>query len=443
MGSTFWFTVRLAKPPAETLVNAAAIPCLADLRGVRALIVDDNPINRQILSKRLATWDMRVFACNDGPDAFLALGEAVDEGDPFNIAIIDMQMPGMSGEVLGRMIKADRRFAGVKLVMMTSTGMRGDARRSREIGFSAYLLKPVNLNLLADALGMVLSEKDADGGTGSTVTRHLIRESERSRIRILLAEDNATNQQVALSMFKKLGFPAVDLVETGNEVLAALAQKTYSMVFMDVQMPEMDGLQATKCIRDVSSASVQHDIPIIAMTAHAMQGDREKCLAAGMNDYITKPIALKALAEAVNRWRKPGYREDGNRSADNTGDGKEVSAIFNYASLLERMMGDSKLAREILRTFLEDLPVHIEKLKTTIVSRDKPGIASQAHSLRGAVANIGGDLLSSVAAELERAGTGGDLALVKSSFAELEKQSELLCEEIQGTLGIETNRRRD
>ncbi len=208
VGSTFWFTVRLAKPPAETFVNAAVIPCLADLRGVRILMVDDNAANRQILTKQLETWEMRVFECSDGPDAFIALGDAVEAGDPFRIAVIDMQMPGISGDVLGQMIKADRRFAGVKLIMMTSTGMRGDARLSREFGFSAYLMKPVNPNLLADALCMVLLEKDAGNGTRPTITRHLIRESEQSRVRILLAEDNATNQQVALSMFRKLGFPA-------------------------------------------------------------------------------------------------------------------------------------------------------------------------------------------------------------------------------------------
>jgi len=194
-----------------------------------------------------------------------------------------------------------------RLVLMTSLGHRGDARQMEEIGFAAYLVKPVRQSDLFDSLSTVLARSPVSHAAQRIVTRHVVREMRRGAVRVLLAEDNVTNQQVALGILKKLGLRA-DAVADGSEAIRSLETIPYGLVLMDVQMPEMDGFEATRRIRDPRSAVLHHGIPIIAMTAHAMQGDRERCLDAGMDDYVTKPISPQALAEALDRWLP---REDG------------------------------------------------------------------------------------------------------------------------------------
>jgi CheY-like chemotaxis protein len=220
--------------------------------------------------------------------------------------VIDMQMPGMNGATLGRTIKADPRLADTRMVMLTSLGARGDALRFQAIGFTAYAAKPIRHQELEAVLSLALAERDeAELSPRPIATRHAAREMldrfAGRRARILLAEDNITNQQVALGILKKLGLRA-DAVANGAEVLQALETIPYDLVLMDVQMPVMDGLEATQRIRDPRSAAPDHGIPIIAMTAHAMTGDREKCLAAGMDDYLPKPVAPLALADILEKW---------------------------------------------------------------------------------------------------------------------------------------------
>ena len=245
-GSEFWFTARLGKQAEGA--QAESLPP-ADLRGVRVLIVDDNATNREILTTRLASWGMRPSEAPDGPAALQALYRALDENDPFRIAVIDMQMPGMDGETLGRAIKADKRLADTRLVMLTSLGTRGDARRFEEIGFAAYATKPIRHQELKAVLSLALAERaEAEPTPQPIVTRHTARETLNlfagRKARILLAEDNITNQQVALGILKKLGLRA-DAVANGAEALKALETIPYDLVLMDVQMPEMDGLEAT------------------------------------------------------------------------------------------------------------------------------------------------------------------------------------------------------
>jgi len=300
-GSEFWFTARLAKQPdgAQTKPHPSA-----DIRGIRTLIVDDNATNREILLARLAAWDMRPEASPDGPLAMVALNRALAENDPFRLAIIDRQMPGMDGEALGRVIQADPRLSGVRLVMLTSLGMQGDVHRLTELGFAAYAAKPIRHLELFTILTTVMGKSPAVGAV-PVVSRHSFGQKEPpfagSQARILLAEDNITNQQVALGILRKLGLHA-DAVAGGSEAIQALETTPYDLVLMDVQMPEMDGLEATRQIRSPQSGVPNHQIPVIAMTAHAMQGDRERCLEAGMNDYVTKPISPLALTEALARW---------------------------------------------------------------------------------------------------------------------------------------------
>ncbi len=230
------------------------------------------------------------------------LRQAADARSPFDLAILDMVMPGMDGAMLAREIKADPNLSAVRLVLLTSRANRGDARMMQEIGFAAYLTKPIKSSQLRDCLALVHARKPltSTDPTLPIVTRYSVAEEKKRRIRILLAEDNTINQKVALHHLEKIGYRA-DAVANGKEVLAALAGIPYDLILMDVQMPEMDGFEATAAIRREEGGTGRH-IPIIAMTAHAMKGDRERCLGAGMDDYIPKPIQPQSLIEVVARW---------------------------------------------------------------------------------------------------------------------------------------------
>jgi PAS domain S-box-containing protein len=296
-GSEFWFTARLGKQAEHERTIAPP----AEIRGMRILVVDDNVTNREVLTAQLLAWGARLEEARNGPMALQALYLAKGAGDPFQLAIIDMQMPGMDGASLARAIKADEKLKDTRLVLYSSLGKRGDAQQMQQIGFAGYLTKPVQRPELLDCLSTVLAGTAVAQQAQPIGTRHSIREMRRGTVRILLAEDNITNQQVALGILKKLGLRA-EAVANGAEAVKALELIPYDLVLMDVQMPEMDGLEATQEIRNPQSAVRNHQIPIIAMTAHAMQGDREKCIGAGMNDYLTKPVSPQALVDVLEKW---------------------------------------------------------------------------------------------------------------------------------------------
>ena len=436
-GSEFWFTARFAQQVQE--VQAATLPP-ADLGGVRTLIVDDNGTNREILTVRLASWGMRPTEAEDGPGALKMLNQALDENDPFRIALIDMQMPGMDGETLGRSIKADPRLGDIRMVMLTSVGERGDAQRFEEIGFAAYATKPIRHQELKTVLSLVLVERDGGKRTPpSIVTRHLARETQQSRFaamrhaRILLAEDNITNQEVALGVLQGLGLSA-DAVFNGVEAVKALETTPYDLVLMDCQMPEMDGYQATARIRDPQSKCRNTAIPIIAMTANAMQGDREKCLDAGMNDYITKPISVRHLVEVLEQWL-PGETAPIKEYQQATPKAAVVDLgidvlVFDVAGMMARLMDDQQLARKICLGYLDDLPKKIVELQGHLDNGDVGSAERVAHSIKGAAANMGGEALRAVALAVEKAGKSGDLEAVRRGMPELEAQTSRLLEAI-------------
>ena len=297
-GSEFWFTIRLGKQ----LVNRQLDSPKAPVKGARVLVVDDNATNREVITAQLQSWGAIVAAVESGSTALTCLRYAVEAGSPFQLAVLDMMMPGMDGETLGRTILADDTLKAMPLVMMTSLGQRGDASRFKEIGFAAYLIKPVRQSDLFDCLVAVLAgEQQQD--QRSLITRHSLQAARRGNARILLVEDNLTNQEVASGMLRRLGWNA-DVAPDGKQAIQALETQPYDLVLMDVQMPVMDGYEAARCIRDPNSSVLNHNIPIIATTAHAMAGDAEKCLAAGMSDYISKPIDPKILAKVVDLWLK-------------------------------------------------------------------------------------------------------------------------------------------
>lgn len=307
-GSEFWFTATLKKQP-EGKEKHRVLP--EDIRGKRILIVDDNDTNRYVLKEQLKFWGCRYDDASNGEQALIKLREAAHTRAPFEIAILDMQMPGIDGEALGRMIKLDPDLRKTILVMMTSMGQRGDAMRFEEIGFAAYLNKPIRQSQLYNCLAIASGiHKDADSAEmvvvkpSPIITRHTILEDKKQRVRILLAEDNPINQKVAKRTLNKLGY-GVDCVSNGKEAVDALRTTAYDIVLMDCQMPIMDGYEATGVIRDTGSKVQGHQVPIIAMTAHAMQGDREKCINAGMDDYLTKPVKPQHLSDMLDKWLKP------------------------------------------------------------------------------------------------------------------------------------------
>jgi PAS domain S-box-containing protein len=298
-GSTFTFTVRVVKQPESAERHE---PVASELRGAKVLVVDDHSTNRLLVVRLLMGWGCRPVEAADAAAALAALREAAAAGDPFQAALVDMQMPGTDGQMLGAAIKADTSIAGTRLVLMTSLGQRGDGGALRRAGFDGYLAKPLRQRHLRECLSLVLgrgASASPAAPAAQLITRHTVEELRRSRVRILLAEDNRVNQQVFLAILKRLGY-RVEAVANGEDAVLALERGHYDVVFMDCQMPVMDGYEATRAIRQLPDPI--RGVPIVALTAHAMPGDREHCIAAGMDDYLAKPVTPAAVAAALERW---------------------------------------------------------------------------------------------------------------------------------------------
>ena len=316
-GSTFWFTAQLSKQTESTaLVNALTSQ---SLHGLRLCLVDDSPINRRILELYAARWGVQCVAAEDGSKALALLRQLAAQGQACDLALIDMRLPGMDGLKLATAIKADPLLAPTKLILLTSQGQRGDAKAAQAAGYVAYLTKPVQASELYDCLTAVVREfptpdssEDTDVGRVSPpalITRHSLAEKNaQTTMRILLVEDNVMNQKVTVRMLKKLGYHRVDLAANGLEALEALTRIPYAAILMDCHMPEMDGFAATREIRrrealtHGSDAPNGKSLPIIALTASVQREDRDQCIASGMNDYLSKPVAPSVLAEVLARW---------------------------------------------------------------------------------------------------------------------------------------------
>ena len=295
-GSTFAFTAVLARQPdaPRLLIQPAA-----ELRGTHVLVVDEHATNRLLVTRLLHEWGCTSEEASDAEGAVKQLLAAKADGRHFDAAVVDLQLPGEDGCALGRRIKAESSLEGIVLVMMTSLGQRGDGQRFEECGFAAFLTKPVRRSHLQECLMLALGRRAAGHASGGLITRHTIAEARRRGVRILVAEDNVINQKVTLAILRKLGYNG-DAVANGAEALAALAHVPYDLVLMDCQMPEMDGYEATRHIREM--VGPMSHVPIVAVTAHAMVGDRERCEEAGMDDYITKPVTAAAIEAALQRW---------------------------------------------------------------------------------------------------------------------------------------------
>jgi len=301
-GSKFQFTIILLK---QSKLQSQKINIPNSIKEKLILIVDDNATNRKIVRGQLKFWGCNCDEAIDGVAALEELNRAAKDGNPYDIAILDMLMPGMDGAELGSKIKSNPKLKSTILVMLTSIGMRGDAARMKEIGFEAYLTKPIKQSSFFDCLVSVAGEKKIEKtmGNSSIITKHSMNESQKRKVNILVAEDNLINQKVISRIIKKMGYQ-VDIACNGIEAIEALSKTAYDLVFMDIQMPAMDGFEATKEIRNKKSKVINHDIPIIALTANAMKGDQEKCEKAGMNDYASKPIKPDIILKKIEKWTK-------------------------------------------------------------------------------------------------------------------------------------------
>jgi two-component system sensor histidine kinase/response regulator len=423
-GSTFWFTARFGK---LLMPQRRQRPLQAAVSGAHVLIVDDNATNRFVLSEQLTSWGVRHVEAESAARAMEMLRSARAEGDPFRLVITDMQMPDIDGETLGGMIRNDPTLSDTLLIMMTSLGLRGDARRLASIGFSAYLTKPVRQSQLFDCLATVLGTEpsEAAASRASLVTRHTLVEAHRRSERILLAEDNPTNQLVAMRLLEKMGFVVV-AVNDGQQALAALESMPFDLVMMDVQMPGMDGFEATRAIRSPQSGVRNHQVPVIAMTAHALKGDRERCLAAGMDDYVSKPIDPLELASAIERGIALSLERPAAVVPPGAAEAVHDPTVFDREALLARLMGDEDLVEDIVACFLDDSAVQMDRLRDHVRAGDTALAEGRAHTLKGSAANVGGIAMSATASDVERAGRAGRMADVIALMPELERRFEML-----------------
>ncbi len=296
-GSTFWFTALLRKQPEEWWTQQSES---IDLRGKRMLVIDKNQNNRAMLRQQLQSWDCIVAEAADANEALRLLRWQAEDNAPFTAAFVDLQVPGLDGETLGKTIKSDIAIKDTVLVLLTSLGWRGDAKEMSKIGFDAYLTKPLMQSQLYDCLVSILNDATTDERRRQLVTRHTLADDRRRRkVKVLVAEDNVVNQKVATKMLEKLGCD-VDCVGDGQEAVEAVTAVPYDLVLMDCQMPKMDGFEATRFIR--TNEDQCGKVAIVALTANAMKGDREKCIGAGMDDYLTKPVRPVDLEEVVQKW---------------------------------------------------------------------------------------------------------------------------------------------
>ena len=347
-GSTFHFTVRFAPARGPVARPAPAEP--ADVHGLPVLVVDDNATNRRILEEMLTNWGMRPTVVEGGHEALAALERARGTGSPFALVLLDAMMPEMDGFTLAERIRQDPEPMGSTLMMLSSANRREDAARCRELGVSTYLTKPIRQSTLLDAIMTTLgTSASVDGPPMPPTPAHAEPAGGRRGLRLLLAEDNAVNQRLAVSLLEKRGHQVV-VAGNGREALAALDGAAFDAVLMDVQMPEMDGFEATAAIRAREAATGAHT-PIIAMTAHALKGDRDRCLEAGMDAYVSKPLRPQELFEVL---------EGLVTAADLTGpapdEPEHEPAAFDMAAALERVDGDAELLKELAGLFIVRMP---------------------------------------------------------------------------------------
>jgi signal transduction histidine kinase/CheY-like chemotaxis protein len=421
-GSTFHFTVLLESSDARP-----ELPEI-ELTDLPALIVDDNQVNRLVLRDLLLRWKMKPTMVDSGQEAIEALMAARKEGRPFSLVLLDANMPDMDGFEVARRIGESARLAGPTIMMLSSSGLYGETAKCRSLGISHHLTKPVEQRQLLAAIRRALAHEHAERGAQALPGAMLPGALPDRRLHVLLAEDNAVNQRLAASLLERRGH-RVTIAANGRQALAALERQKFDVVLMDVQMPEMGGFEATAAIRAAEEASGVH-VPIVAMTAHAMKGDRERCLAAGMDEYIAKPLESKLLCAVVERMA-------GGRNAFEAATDPSSIETQEFEALLTRLGGDARLLADISRLFIDDAPRYLREIRTSIDKADGTTLRTSAHGLKGAAANFEAAEVVDAARRLEEMGRTAELARAEETWQSLHAAVQALLERLQSFISTQ------
>ena len=429
-GTTFWFTCVFKKKEKQK-ESQSALP--GDIREKRILIVDNNETNRIVLTSQLKAWQCKCEEAAGGQQALKKLITAADLNDPFHIAILDMQMPGMDGETLGRKIKQEPALCHTVLIMLTSVRLKGDGKRAHDIGFSAYLTKPIRQSQLFNCLAAVLGQKQVDDGgmPESLLTRYSISDNANHKTRILLVDDDKMNQVVASTILQKMGF-SVTITGDGQQAVDAFEKERFDIILMDGQMPVMDGFEATREIRKKEKKKELQPIHIIALTALAMKGDREKFIDAGMNDYITKPIQNEILFKKINDYIKKSTKYHPLSLTDvsikNQPDiakesPEEPSAEpIDRKDLLEIMDNNINLLERCFAEYIKNVPAAMDSIKKAIDLEKALDLEKTAHKLKGMLSYLAAYKGVEIAYQLESMGKENRLEQAIDAWETLDKE---------------------
>jgi CheY-like chemotaxis protein len=403
VGSTFRFTARFDRPRVPD-ASQARRP-IEDLHELPVLVVDDNATNRRILEDVLRRWTMRPTVVASGAEALRALDRAASAGRPFALALVDGQMPKMDGFMLTKRLRQNRRFRTLPVIMLTSAARSDDVRRCRALGIALHVTKPIKQSDLLDAIVSVTGQ----GARQVARPRDLVAPRATRRLRVLVAEDNPVNRKLAVRTLQKRGH-VVRTAANGRIALEMLARpnQPFDLVLMDVQMPEMDGLSATVTIRQRERPTGRR-LPIVAMTAHAMAGDRERCLSAGMDDYLSKPIRPAELVQVVERVGGSS-RLAFNEVRTDAPEPPDAAAVFDSDRALARLQGDRRLLKQLIAIFRTDAPKLMARIRKAASAEDADALRHAAHALKGSLGTLGAPRAFEAAANVEHAARAGALA---------------------------------
>jgi PAS domain S-box-containing protein len=415
-GSKFHFTVVLELKKSESEPLAREIHKLIDLP---ILVVDDNASNRRIIKEILTNWRMKPTLANSGAEGLNALEEAHLKNS-FPLVLLDVHMPDMDGFAVAKQIRLSYKQQGTKVILLTSASRPSDVARCRELGISDYLSKPIKQSELFDAIVTAMAEhsgrRERYGSTSAFI------QTSEHPLRVLLAEDNPVNQTLAMRILESLGHK-VQVVNNGKEALGRAQAGEFDVILMDVQMPEMDGLEATKAIRDSEAGTGKH-IPIVAMTAHAMKGDREKCLSVGMDGYLSKPIRIDELKQAMSAIEKT-------RNMGQSYEQNSFRAIGQLELLLDSVMGDRALLAEMAELWLADSAKQEQQIRTGLDSGDAMMVRRAAHALKGSVGTFQASAAQDAASQLEMSAKDADLVGARRAFERLSTQINLVRQDLR------------
>jgi len=421
-GSRFIFQIWLkeAHEPEEVRRQEAC------LKGLHVLSVDDNPTNLRVISLMLERMHMRQEGALDGPTALRMADAAQQSGDPYRFILLDARMPEMDGFKVAETLHADPRHSGTTLMMLTSAGVRGDAARSKELGLSAYMTKPISLTELREALETSMGNTHH---ASPLITQHSLRES-RPVYSILLAEDNLVNQKLAIKLLEKQGH-RVQVADNGKLAVEAWRNGNFDLILMDMMMPDMDGLEATRAIRELESG-LGVRIPIIAMTANAMTGDRERCIDAGMDGYVSKPVKPESLYQEIDLILRASNKPMTAAPANIQGTSKvDKLQVYDRADALSRIADDEELLTTLIDMFVTDAPNYLEEIDSALAANDWPRLLRAGHTLKGVFATFSARRGEQRAKELEIAAKAGDIQTCTSLAANLHEEVQIFLDAVK------------